>query len=114
VGGAGNPTTNVTFNNFELGALYNFTPAFSINAGYTLSTLSLSAVSREDRFHIFQLLGDYKLSKRTDLYALANFQIDSGDGVYFDGTSFSRAASVQGVSTTNKQLGLSIGIRSLF
>ena len=114
VGGAGNPVTSVTFNNFELGALYNFTPAFSINAGYTLSTLSLSAVSREDRFHIFQLLADYKLSKRTDLYALANFQIDSGDGVYFDGTNFTRAASVQGVSTTNKQLGLSIGIRTLF
>ena len=114
IGGAGNPETSVTFNNFEVGALYNFTPAFSINAAYTLSTLSLSAVSREDRFHIFQLLADYKLSKRTDLYALANFQLDSGDGVYFDGTTFTRAASVQGVSSTNKQLSLSIGIRSLF
>jgi predicted porin len=113
-GGAGNPTTAVTFNNFELGALYNFTPAFSVNAGYTLSTLSLNAVSREDRFHIFQLLADYKLSKRTDLYALGNFQIDSGDGVYFDGTSFSKAASVQGLSTTNRQLGLSVGMRTVF
>ena len=114
VGGAGNPLTDVTFNNYEVGALYNFTPAFSINAGYTLSTLNLNAVARQDRFHIFQFIADYKLSKRTDLYTLVNFQIDSGDGVYFDGQSFSRSASVQGVSTTNKQLGVSVGIRTLF
>jgi len=114
IGGAGNPLTDVTFNNYEVGALYNFTPDFSVNAGYVLSTLRLSSVDREDKFHIFQLLADYKLSKRTDLYALANFQVVAGDGVFFDGTTFSKAASVQGVSTTNKQLGVSLGIRTVF
>lgn len=114
VGGAGNPLTDVTFNNYEVGVLYSVTPFVDVNAGYTLSTLRLNEVSRESKFHIFQLLGLYHLSKRTDLYGLMNYQIAAGDGTYFEGTSFSQAASVQGVSTNNRQLGLSLGIRSTF
>ena len=114
IGGPSNPLTDVTFNNFELGALYNIRPDIGVNVGYTLSMMKLNDVSRETKFHIFQLLGMYHLSKRTDVYALANYQIAAGDSTYFDGTSFSQAASVQGVSTNNRQLGLSLGIRSLF
>jgi predicted porin len=114
IGGAGFPLTNVDFNNYEVGALYNFTPAFSFNAGYTLSTMRLSAVSRETKFHIVQLLADYHFSKRTDVYYLVNYQVAAGDGTYFNGVSFSQAASVQGVSSNNHQLSTSLGIRHLF
>ncbi|WP_063812542.1 porin [Burkholderia cenocepacia] len=114
LGGAGQPLTDITFNNWELGALYSVTPTFDVNAGYTLSTMRLNDVSRETKFHIFQLLGLYHLSKRTDLYGLMNYQIAAGDATYFDGTTFTQAASVQGVSTNNRQLGLSVGIRSTF
>jgi hypothetical protein len=48
------------------------------------------------------------------LYGLMNYQIAAGDGTYFDGTKFTQAASVQGVSTNNHQLGLSLGIRTTF
>ncbi|MBC8738579.1 porin [Paraburkholderia sp. UCT31] len=113
-GGPGNPLTTVVFNNYEVGALYNFTPAFSVNAAYVLSTMDLHAVSRESKFHIFQLLADYKLSKRTDLYALGDFQLAAGDAGYLTGGQFVKSASIQGYSTTSRQLMLTVGIRSLF
>jgi len=114
IGGSANPLTDIVFNNFEVGALYSVAPDIDISGGYTLSTMRLDAVSRETKFHIFQLLGDYHLSKRTDLYALMNYQIAAGDGTYFTGSRFRQSASVQGVSTTNHQVSISLGVRSVF
>ncbi|MDQ7977552.1 porin [Paraburkholderia sp. SARCC-3016] len=62
-------------NNYEIGGRYGFTPALAAGLGYTFSDL-------DDRFSgkWHQVTGalDYALSKRTDVYLLAVYQIASG------------------------------------
>jgi len=66
---------STTFNNFEGGAKYAFTPALTGGLGYTYSRLTGATTG-----HFNQVDGsvDYALSKRTDVYALAIFQEASG------------------------------------
>ncbi|ACC72913.1 porin [Paraburkholderia phymatum] len=71
------PTTgaSTTYNNFEGGAKYAITPAFTAGLGYTYSRLTGATTGH---FNQVDASVDYALSKRTDVYALGIFQDASG------------------------------------
>jgi predicted porin len=71
------PTTgaSTTFNNYEAGVKYAFTPALSTGLGYTYSRLSGATTGH---FNQVDASVDYALSKRTDVYALGIYQDASG------------------------------------
>ncbi|MBN3756737.1 porin [Paraburkholderia sp. Tr-20389] len=66
---------STTFNNFEGGAKYAFTPALTGGLGYTYSRLTGATTGH---FNQVDASVDYALSKRTDVYALGIFQEASG------------------------------------
>lgn len=60
------------FNNFEVNARYNLTPALALGAAYTYTQAlqKTPAVSNgSGHWNQFGLQADYALSKRTDIYA---------------------------------------------
>lgn len=92
---------SATLSTVEGSLLYHFTPALVAGAGYAYSKLESSHWGQTS-------VGiDYFLSKRTDLYAQANYQLASGDGT--------RAVILAlPTSSTNKQLVAGVGIRHKF
>lgn len=97
-----------SFNNFELNARYNFTPALALGGAYTYTRAKLSGFTGDDRadYHQFGLQADYLLSKRTDIYAEGVVQFTNKDAV----------ANVFGTeaSTSRRQIVVSTGIRHRF
>lgn len=112
-GGAA-PKTDVTFNNYELSAIYNLTETLSLNGSYGYTQATLSAVDRTGKFHTFSFGSQYSLSKRTMLYLVGAYQLARGDGIYLSGSGFSNAAGIFGVSGSGNQLQLSAGIKHEF
>ncbi|MEM5341994.1 porin [Paraburkholderia azotifigens] len=66
---------STTFNNFEGGAKYAFTPALTGGLGYTYSRLTGATTGH---FNQVDASVDYALSKRTDVYVLGIYQDASG------------------------------------
>ncbi|MPW20933.1 porin [Paraburkholderia sp. CNPSo 3157] len=66
---------STTFNNYEGGVKYAFTPALAGGLGYTYSQLTGAT---HGHFNQVDASVDYALSKRTDVYALAIYQDASG------------------------------------
>jgi predicted porin len=66
---------STTFNNFEGGAKYAFTPALTTGLGYTYSRLTGATTGH---FNQVDASVDYALSKRTDVYGLVIYQDASG------------------------------------
>ncbi|RFU47037.1 porin [Paraburkholderia sp. DHOC27] len=63
---------SVRYNNYEVNAHYNVTPALSLGAAYTYTQAlarDVGADSGANHWNQFGLQTDYMLSKRTDLYA---------------------------------------------
>ncbi|WP_153101877.1 porin [Paraburkholderia hayleyella] len=90
-----------TLTSVEGSLLYHFTPALVGGAGYTWSKLENSHWGQT-------AIGlDYSLSKRTDVYAEANYQQASGDGTQ-------AVVLTLPTSSTNKQLAMRIGMRHRF
>jgi predicted porin len=87
-------------NNYEIGGRYGFTPAFAAGLGYTYSQLDGAVNGKWN-----QVTGalDYALSKRTDVYLLAVYQIASGSN-----TVGTRSVPVQAqIGTSPGMLGTS-------
>ncbi|MHB9834433.1 porin [Paraburkholderia terrae] len=66
---------STTYNNFEGGAKYAFTPALTTGLGYTYSRLTGATTGH---FNQVDASVDYALSKRTDVYGLVIYQDASG------------------------------------
>ncbi len=108
-------TASESYDVYEAGAKYAFTPALSLGVGYSYMHLSGSAASGHWN-HINTAL-DYALSKRTDVYLLgiyqdasgksgtANLQAQIGDSNSFFGNSG---------SNSQNQLAFRIGMRHKF
>lgn len=101
--------------NFEVNARYNFTPSLYVGGGYTFTNGRESnggGNSTSPKWHQVNLIVDYSLSKRTDVFALAAFQKAAGDAtfasIYYAGTS---PVSAPG---TAKEFAARIGIRHTF
>jgi len=111
---AGITVNSLTFDNFEVNALYHFTPAFFAGAMFTYTSGHYSGSNGDSKPKWNQVgaVADYNLSKRTVLYVQGVYQKVSGstetilDDAYITGTDNS--------SSTNKQAVARIGILHVF
>jgi GBP family porin len=72
------------FNNYEVNARYNVTPALALGAAYTYTQMlnkTPGDPSGSSHWNQFGLQADYALSKRTDLYAEGVVQLSGEDGI---------------------------------
>jgi predicted porin len=109
-GEANGTTSTVIFNNYEAWGSYAFTPAASLTAGYSFTDGSLGYSSERPKYHQINLAADYQLSKSTQLYLSAAYQIAAGASQpadIFEGV-------VANASSSNHQLGMRIGMVHLF
>jgi general bacterial porin, GBP family len=108
---------SVKYNNFEVNARYDFTPAFYVGAAYTYTQGlrntpgSGDTNNRSSHWNQFGLQADYSLSKRTDLYAQSVFQIGANNAL---GTNLAQINGTSQPSTSNGQAVVSAGIRHRF
>jgi general bacterial porin, GBP family len=97
--------SSARFNNYEVNARYNVTPALALGGAYTYTDLKLSVPgdrnSDHTKYHQFGVQADYSLSKRTDIYAEGVVQLvkDGGAPIIY-GTSAPSASSNQVVVST--------------
>ncbi|WP_042299186.1 porin [Paraburkholderia kururiensis] len=118
--GAITPTGGATlsslrFNNFEVNAKYQVTPAFFVGAAYTYTRTSFNATSGQlhPQYHSVGLMADYNLSKRTDVYVQGGYQHAGGDktGTVLD---VAYVPGADAVSSTSSQFVLRAAIRHKF
>ena len=108
---------SVRYNNYEINARYDFTPALYVGAAYTytqgLRNTPASGTTNNLAAHWnqFGLQADYALSKRTDLYAESVFQIGADNQV---GTNMTQINGTEAPSTSKSQAVVSAGIRHRF
>jgi general bacterial porin, GBP family len=78
-----NPTlpigSDMRFNNFEVNGIYSLTPALKFSASYTYTAGRINGEA--PGWHSFDLLADYYLSKRTDVYIQGIFQHVNAAGI---------------------------------
>ncbi|WP_146124143.1 porin, partial [Burkholderia multivorans] len=100
------------FNSYSVFGRYAITPLLWVSGAYDY--LAGGAIDGKDgaKYHLFNLSLDYFLSKRTDVYFMANYQIASG----VDSTGQSAVASYLTItpSNTSRQLLFRMGMRHLF
>ncbi|MDR5836013.1 porin [Caballeronia sp. LZ034LL] len=111
------------FNNYDVNARYNITPATTLVGVYTFTdgrANSLPGAGGETlkpRWHQFTLGVDYVLSKRTDLYLSAVYQLASGDASTRVGSGYQKVAAIADAgapSSTNRQVAAFGGVRVRF
>lgn len=108
---------SVRYNNFEVNARYNFTPAFFLGAAYTYTQglrntpVSGDTNNRSAHWNQFGLMADYSLSKRTDLYAESVAQIGANNAV---GANMTQINGTDAPSASKSQYLVSAGIRHRF
>lgn len=105
----------LVFNNYELNAKYQLTPALSLAAMYTFTQgkLNTSEANFKPKWHMLGLMADYELSKRTDVYAQAVYQQVAGSAT---GSVLDRAyiPGATDVSSAARQGMLRLGLRHKF
>jgi len=115
VGNLGLDNAHLTFDNIEVSAKYNLTPALILGGMYTYTRASLSQGGAKETLHWNQVgaLAQYLLSKRTSVYTQVVYQNVSGgttgtplDVAYIPGLS--------GPSSNGHQVVARIGINHSF
>lgn len=101
------PGGGVRFNNYELNARYALTPALSLAGAYTYTDSTIAGV--HPNWNQFNLLADYALSKRTDVYLGGEFQ-----HVVNKGTGIGAVINGLNMSSTDKQVAVTAGLRHRF
>lgn len=78
------PSSTVKFDNFEINAKFNITGAWYLAAMYLYTRESITSSEGRNFPHRHQagLMADYRLSKRTDLYAQGVYERASGQNVF--------------------------------
>ncbi|MDR6412332.1 UNVERIFIED_ORG: putative porin [Burkholderia sp. 1595] len=104
---SGDAGQEVAFNDVELGASYQFTPSLSLSGSYDFLDGKDHAIDQKPKYHQFNLMADYSLSKRTDTYLMAVYQRAAGDAPQAQITGFSAASGTE-------QFGLRAGLRHTF
>jgi len=111
-------TGSVIFNNIEVNFKYQFSPALLAGIAYDYTHSGGASSTRagidvgDARYNQFSLGVDYSLSKRTDVYAVADYQIASG----YDSTGLPAAAELGSLSGSGngRQAVARLGIRHKF
>jgi predicted porin len=112
---AGSTLNRLRFQNFELNAKYQLTPAFYVGGEYvyTLENYDSSTGSAKPKVHTVGLMADYNISKRTDFYVQGVYQKVAGDKT----NSIMDNAFILGTqapSSTSNQLAFRAAIRHKF
>jgi predicted porin len=112
---AGSTLNRLRFQNFELNAKYQLTPAFYVGGEYvyTLENYDSSTGSVKPKVHMVGLMADYNISKRTDFYVQGVYQKVAGDKT----NSIMDNAFILGTqapSSTSNQLAFRAAIRHKF
>ncbi len=113
---AGQTPDALKFDNIEVNARYQMTPAFSTGVAYTYTQGSVARAGdkRSPKWHQVSGIADYNLSKRTDVYALLGYQRMAGDatGTALDTALINGAAAAP--SSNRGQVVGRVGVRHLF
>ncbi|SAK89120.1 porin [Caballeronia hypogeia] len=111
------------FNNYDVNGRYNVTPTTTLVGVYTFTDgrannlPGTNGASLKPRWHQFTLGVDYVLSKRTDLYLSAVYQLASGDASTRVGNGYQKVAAIADAgapSSTNRQVAAFGGVRVRF
>ncbi|RQR76531.1 MULTISPECIES: porin [unclassified Burkholderia] len=112
---SGTSVSSIAFNNIEVNAKYQVSPAWFLGGEYvfTRANYHASGPSQHLNYHTIGLMSDYFLSKRTDLYAQAVYQRAGGDTT---GSVMDNAYVIGsgGPSSSNNQMLVRLGIRHRF
>lgn len=105
-------TGTATFNSYNLFARYAVSPFLWLNGSYDYLVGGAIDGKQGAKYHLFNATVDYLLSKRTDVYFMANYQIASG----VDSTGQSAVASYLTItpSNTSHQVVVRVGMRHRF
>lgn len=105
-------TGNASFNSYSGFVRYALTPFLWLNGSYDYLVGGAINGKESATYHTFNAAIDYFLSKRTDVYFMADYQIASG----IDSTGQHAVASFLTVtpSNTSRQVVLRVGMRHLF
>jgi predicted porin len=105
-------TGNASFNSYSAFIRYGLTPFLWLNGSYDYLTGGSINGKEGAKYHQFNAAIDYFLSKRTDVYFMANYQIASG----VDSTGQPAVASYLTITPSNnsRQVVLRVGMRHLF
>jgi predicted porin len=107
--------SSLKFNNFEVNAKYQVTPAFFVGGEYVYTTAKFDATSGNlsPKYQTIGLMTDYFLSKRTDIYLQGVYEKAGGDktGTALD---LGSATGSTGPSSTNNQLLVRVALRHKF
>lgn len=105
-------TGNASFNNYSGFVRYSLTPFLWLNGSYDYLVGGAIDGKGSATYHTFNAAVDYFLSKRTDVYFMADYQIASG----VDSTGQHAVASFLTItpSNTSRQVVLRVGMRHLF
>ncbi|SDV51185.1 porin [Chitinasiproducens palmae] len=94
------------YTNIEGNVSHFFTPAYQANFAYTYTTGKIEPTGFSPKYHQFNLINNYFLSKRTALYLVGIFQLAAGDAQHAN----IEYASGGGASTTKRQVAITAGI----
>ncbi|WP_321893637.1 porin [Paraburkholderia tropica] len=106
--------SSAKFNNGSTYLIYKFTPAITGGVGYNYTSLTGPTSAH---YHQGNLLADYALSNRTDVYAVLGYQRASGRTLNAAGESVEATAVIGDFATssgTNSQALAVVGLRHKF
>lgn len=111
------------FSNYDFNVRYQPTAPVYLLLDYTYTTATMTGLANtggatlKPKWHQVTLGAEYWLSKRTDLYLAAEYQQAAGDGSTLVNGQYTQIAQIKSVGTsssTNKQVGVELGIRHRF
>lgn len=100
--------------NYEINARYDVTPTVFIGGGYTFTNgrQSTGTTTTSPKWHQINLIADYALTKRTDVFVLGAFQKAAGDATF--ASIFYAGTSPVTTPGTAREVAARIGIRHRF
>lgn len=98
---------NAQFNTYVAQGDYMLTPVIRLSAAVDLTNADIGAVGRGPKYRQYNLVGDYLLSKRTDIYTWIMYGTAGG------GATQAQIGQITASTTTN-QVNVHVGIRHRF
>jgi predicted porin len=108
--------SSLKYDNFDLNAMYQFTPAFFLGATYTYTMAKFNAPgdNAKPKWHQAGLMADYNLSARTDVYTQAVYQKRTGDSTGVSAIDNAYIPGANGFSNSTHQFLLRVALRHKF
>lgn len=99
-----------SYTNIEANISQFITASYQVNFAYVYTIGKVEPTGFTPKYHQFNLINNYFLSKRTALYLVGIFQLATGDAQHAN----IEYASSSGASTTTRQVGITAGIYHRF